>query len=218
VILRELSFRCSWPSALTPSHPGTGPRPSAAPGAVLLQEDSDLGSSILKALETPPISSSPAEVHSVDEFGQSPLVGHGPFRRRNLQGFDARGAAGRRSSGAPGGGRRHDPVAASSALSALRRRHPDRAEQTCSPAIRPRRLSRSGAHLRATTPRARAAQHRPRPGRHHPDHDMLIFTALSVTREVERGTMENLLSMRSSRSRLMSQIVLRAGPASSRRR
>ena len=88
-----------------------------------------------------------------------------------------------------------DPVAAGSALGALGQRGADRAR------ARPRH---SGHH--------RAAVRDPHHARYNPagltqlnivpglvgtilTMTMLIFTALSVTREIERGTMENLLSM-----------------------
>ena len=89
-----------------------------------------------------------------------------------------------------------DPVAAGSALGALGADRADRAAQ------RPRR-ARTPARRRSRSARTRATI---RPARRSLNivpglvgtiltMTMLIFTALSVTREIERGTMESLLSM-----------------------
>ena len=89
-----------------------------------------------------------------------------------------------------------DPVATGSAMGALNQRGAHRAPaRPRDPRRSPRRCSRS-ASTRATTRRARA-QLNIVPGLMGTilTLTMLIFTALSVTREIERGTMESLLAM-----------------------
>src|SRR6201746_1023199 len=128
------------------------------PTAVLLQEESDLARSILKALENTAYFRFTREVHDVAEFDNLLLSGKVLFGVEIPRGFER----------------------------AVRRGD---------------RPARRGA---AAAPAAGAAGPRPRcPGRHiGPGRagpiltgPMLIFTALWVPPEIERGTMESLLSM-----------------------
>src|SRR5256884_1646265 len=143
--------------------------PRHLPTAVLLQEDSDLARSILKALENTAYFRFTREVHDVDEF-DSVAVGQGAVWRGDSARLRARSKA-RRSSGAVGCGRRDRsgggrlrtvgawhgdadcvgarPVHRRSAIIAVRDPHP------C--ALQP------GGVV--------AAEHRARAGRHHSDHD-----------------------------------------------
>ena len=78
--------------------------PRHLPTAVLLQEDTDLGRSILKALENTAYFHFVREVHDVDEFDDLLLSGKVLFGVEIPARLRARGAA-RRSSGAAGCGR-----------------------------------------------------------------------------------------------------------------
>src|SRR5262249_34683386 len=101
----------------------------------------------------------------------------------------------RRPSRAPGRRRRNRPGGRRLGHGRARHVGSDRAP------ARPRRPGRRSAAVRDPHPRPlqpgvqHVVQYRAGPGRPHSDHDMLIFTALSVTREIERGTMESLLAM-----------------------
>ena len=101
---------------------------------------------------------------------QSPAVGQGAVRRRNSARLRARGAA-RRPSGAAGRGRRHRSGRGGLGAVGARRHRADRAAHDL--------LHRRSAVAAVRDPRpcplqpggVVAAQHRARPGRHHPDHD-----------------------------------------------
>ena len=67
--------------------------PHNLPTAVLLQEDTDLGRSILKALENTAYFRFTREVHNVRGIRRSPEIGQGAVRRRNPARLRARGAA-----------------------------------------------------------------------------------------------------------------------------
>ena len=144
--------------------------PRNLPTAVLLQEDSDLGRSILKALENTAYFRFTREVHDVAGIRRSPEIRQGAVRRRNPARLRARGAA-RRSSGAAGRGRRHRSGRGVGRAGIALRRGADRA--------RARPLHRRSAVDAVRDPgacalqsgRVLAAQHRAGPGRHHPDHD-----------------------------------------------
>ena len=169
--------------------------PRNLPTAVLLQESSDVGRSILKALENTKYFKVTRQVARRGRVRPRAGVRRGAVRDRDPGELRARAAA-RRPAGAAGRRRRHrsggDRLGARRAQqivqTALRN---DRAH----PRQRPRRRSRS-APTPATTRRHRR-QLNIVPGLIGTilTLTMLIFTALSVTREIERGTMESLLSM-----------------------
>ena len=75
--------------------------PRHLPTAVLLQETSDLGRSILKALQNTAYFEFTRAMRDEAEFDQAAGFRHGSVRHRDTGGFRARGAA-RRSSGAAG--------------------------------------------------------------------------------------------------------------------
>lgn len=168
--------------------------PRHLPTAVLLQEDSDLGRSILKALENTAYFKFTREVHSVAEFDDLLLSGRVLFGVEIPRGFER---AVRRGDKPPilVAADATDPVAAGSALSAL--------GQIVQTALMHDRVGGDPANppfeIRAHARYNPAASSRLNivPGLVGTilTMTMLIFTALSVTREIERGTMENLLSM-----------------------
>ena len=168
--------------------------PRNLPTAVLLQEQSDLGRTILRALENTRYFKITYQVHDEAEFDQLLASGTVLFAIEIPRGFER---AVRRGD-TPAilvAADATDPVAASSALSAL--------NTIVTSALRyDRALPDSPAPLFELRTHAR----------YNPAGDtslnivpglvgtiltmtMLIFTALSVTREVERGTLESLLSM-----------------------
>ena len=169
--------------------------PRNLPTAVLLQETSDVGRSILEALKNTRYFTITHQVSRRGGIRPAARVGQGAVRRRDSARLRARAAA-RRPAGAAGRGGR---------------------DRSGGVGLRARRAER---HCRR--PRCRTSARCPRPGkppfeiRTHARYNpaavtslnivpglvgtiltmtMLIFTALSVTREIERGTMESLLSM-----------------------
>jgi len=168
--------------------------PHHMPAAVLLQEDSDLGRSVVKAMENTAFFEFTYLVKTEAEFDDLLQSGKVLFGVEIPRGFER----GVRRGDQPAilvAADATDPVAASSALAAL--------TQLAQTAL---------AHdLNAGTPAAPPFEVRTH-ARYNPAASsrlnivpglvgailtmtMLIFTALSVTREVERGTMESLLSM-----------------------
>jgi ABC-2 type transport system permease protein len=168
--------------------------PRNLPTAVLLQEQSDLGRTILRALENTRYFKITHQVHDEAEFDQLLASGTVLFAIEIPRGFER---AVRRGD-TPAilvAADATDPVASGSALSAL--------NGIVTSALRyDRALPDSPAPLFELRTHAR----------YNPAGDtslnivpglvgtiltmtMLIFTALSVTREVERGTLESLLSM-----------------------
>ena len=169
--------------------------PRNLPTAVLLQEDSDLARSVLKAIENTAYFRFTREVHSVAEFDDLLQSGKVSVRRRNPARFRARGAA-RRSPGAAGGsgcdrsGRRRARRSARSAPSCR-----PRWSTTSMPAMRRRCAFEIRTHARYNPAASSRLNIVPGLVGTILTMTMLIFTALSVTREIERGTMESLLSM-----------------------
>ena len=168
--------------------------PRHLPTAVLLQEDSDLARSILKALENTAYFRFTREVHDVDEFDnllQSGKVLFGVEIPRSFERAVRRGDRPALLVAADA----TDPVAAGSALSAL-----GMVMQTAlahdlftgDPPSLPFEIRTHARYNPAASSRLNIV-----PGLVGTilTMTMLIFTALSVTREIERGTMENLLSM-----------------------
>ena len=171
--------------------------PRHLPTAVLLQEQSDLGRSILAALQNTALFQGHARRRTTKPRSTSCWrSGKVLFGDRNPGEFRARAcgaATGRRMLVAADA---TDPVAAGSALGAL-----DRIVQTA--LAHDRGVPESARRRRSRSARTRATI---RPARRQLNivpglvgtiltMTMLIFTALSVTREIERGTMESLLSM-----------------------
>ena len=168
--------------------------PRNLPTAVLLQEDSDLARSVLKALQNTAYFHFTREVHDVTEFDNLLLSGKVLFGVEIPRGFER---AVRRGDD-PAllvAADATDPVAAGSALSALgvivqtALAHDLFVGDAASPPFE----IRVHAHYNpASSSRLNIV-----PGLVGTilTMTMLIFTALSVTREIERGTMENLLSM-----------------------
>jgi ABC-2 type transport system permease protein len=168
--------------------------PRDLPTAVLLQENSDVGRSILKALENTRYFKVTRVVRNEAEFDQLLQSGTVLFAIEVPANFERALRRGDRPSLLVAADAT-DPVASGSALGAL-----GQVVQTA--------LVNDRAIPDATGPAFEIRQH----ARYNPAAvsqlnivpgllgviltlTMLIFTALSVTRETERGTMENLLSM-----------------------
>src|SRR6187399_778336 len=168
--------------------------PRHLPTAVLLQENSDLGRSILAALKNTDyfrVTERPRSEAELDEMLASGKILFGIEIPRNFERSVRRGDKPAMLIVADA----TDPVAASAAVSAL-----GQVVQTA--------LSHDRGLPDVGTPAFEIRTHQ----RYNPagltqlnivpglvgtilTMTMLIFTALSVTREIERGTMENLLSM-----------------------
>jgi ABC-2 type transport system permease protein len=168
--------------------------PRHLPTAVLLQENSDLGRSILKALQNTSYFRFVREVHTEKEFDDLLESGTVLFGVEIPRGFERAVRRGDKPALLVAADAT-DPVAAGSALGALGQliqsalAHDLFAGDPPSPPFEIR------AHARYNP----AAESRLNivPGLVGTilTMTMLIFTALSVTREIERGTMENLLAM-----------------------
>lgn len=169
-------------------------QPRGMPTAVLLQETSDVGRSILMALENTKFFKITHQVRDEAEFDRLLASGEVLFAIEIPRGFERALRRGERPALLIAADAT-DPVATSSAMGAL-----GNVVQT---ALRNDRAIPEGG-----SPPFEIRQH----ARYNPAASsqlnivpglmgtiltltMLIFTALSVTREVERGTMENLLSM-----------------------
>lgn len=168
--------------------------PRNLPTAVLLQENTDLGRTILKALENTRYFKVTHQVANEAEFDQLIRSGKVLFGIEIPQGFERA----LRRGGKPAilvAADATDPVAAGSALGALGQ------------------IARTALQNERAVPQVEGAAFEVRQhARYNPAADtalnivpglvgtiltmtMLIFTAMAVTREVERGTMENLLSL-----------------------
>jgi len=168
--------------------------PRHMPAAVLLQEDTDLGRSLVKAMENTAFFDFTYLVKTEDEFDDLLQSGKVLFGVEIPRGFER----GVRRGDQPAilvAADATDPVAASSALAALAQ-----FAQTAlahdlnvgAPAAPPFEVRVHARYNPAASSRLNIV-----PGLVGAilTMTMLIFTALSVTREVERGTMESLLSM-----------------------
>ncbi|QWG15143.1 ABC transporter permease [Bradyrhizobium sediminis] len=168
--------------------------PRNLPTAVLLQEDSDLARSILKALENTAYFRFTREVHDVAEFDNLLLSGKVLFGVEIPRGFERAVRRGDHPALLVAADAT-DPVAAGSAMSAL-----NMVVQTAlqhdlhigDPSLPPFEIRTHARYNPAASSRLNIV-----PGLVGTilTMTMLIFTALSVTRETERGTMESLLSM-----------------------
>ena len=168
--------------------------PRDLPTAVLLQENSDVGRVILKALENSRYFKVTRQVRDEAEFDEELQSGNALFGIEIPAEFERALRRGDRPALLVAADAT-DPVASGSALGAL-----GQIVQTA--------LANEHAIPDSTAPPFEIRPH----ARYNPGQvsalnivpgllgtiltlTMLIFTALSVTREVERGTMENLLSM-----------------------
>jgi ABC-2 type transport system permease protein len=168
--------------------------PRHLPTAVLLQEDSDLGRSILKAMENTSYFAFTHEVHTVAEFDALLLSGKVLFGVEIPRGFERAVRRGDRPALLVAADAT-DPVAAGSALGALGTLMQMALQHDLfvgDPATLPFEIRAHARYNPAASSRLNIV-----PGLVGTilTMTMLIFTALSVTREIERGTMENLLSM-----------------------
>src|SRR3974390_2226785 len=168
--------------------------PRNLPTAVLLQEDSDLGRSILKALENTAYFHFVREVHDVDEFDNLLKSGKVLFGVEIPRGFERAVRRGDRPALLVAADAT-DPVAASSALSSLGVVVQTALEHDLFVGDPPSLPFEIRAHARYNPAAASRLNIVPGLVGTILTMTMLIFTALSVTREIERGTMETLLSM-----------------------
>ena len=168
--------------------------PRHLPTAVLVQEDSDLGRSILKAMENTAYFRFTREVHDVAEFDELLKSGKVLFGVEIPRGFERAVRRGDKPALLVAADAT-DPVAAGSALGALGTLVQTALEHDLRTGDRPEMPFEIRTHARYNP----AAESRLNivPGLVGTilTMTMLIFTALSVTREIERGTMESLLSM-----------------------
>jgi ABC-2 type transport system permease protein len=168
--------------------------PRHLPTAVLLQEDSDLGRSILKALENTSYFHFVREVHDVKEFDDLLLSGKVLFGVEIPRGFERAVRRGDHPALLVAADAT-DPVAASSALSALGAITQTALEHDLFAGDPPSMPFEIRAHARYNPAASSRLNIVPGLVGTILTMTMLIFTALSVTREIERGTMESLLSM-----------------------
>jgi len=168
--------------------------PRDLPTAVLLQESSDVGRSILKAFENTKYFKITRQVHDEAEFDRVLAAGEVLFAIEIPRNFERSVRRGEKPAILVAADAT-DPVASGSALAAL-------AQLVQTALAHDRGLPDSGTPLFEVRTHARynpaaATQLNIVPGLVGTilTMTMLIFTALSVTREIERGTMEALLSM-----------------------
>jgi ABC-2 type transport system permease protein len=168
--------------------------PHNLPTAVLLQEDSDLGRSILKAMENTAYFRFTREVGTVEEFDDLLDSGKVLFGVEIPRGFERAVRRGDRPALLVAADAT-DPVAAGAGLGALGTLVQTALAHdlfTGDPPAMPFEIRAHARYNPAASSRLNIV-----PGLVGTilTMTMLIFTALSVTRETERGTMESLLSM-----------------------
>lgn len=168
--------------------------PRHLPTAVLLQEDSDLGRSILKAIQNTAYFRFTQEVHTVAEFDQLLESGKVLFGVEIPRGFERGVRRGDRPALLVAADAT-DPVAAGSALAALGQLVQTALKNDLNVGDPPAMPFEIRTHARYNPAAASRLNIVPGLVGTILTMTMLIFTALSVTREIERGTMENLLSM-----------------------
>jgi ABC-2 type transport system permease protein len=168
--------------------------PHNLPAAVLLQEDTDLGRSILKALQNTAYFRFVQKVHTVEEFDNLLLSGKVLFGVEIPRGFERAVRRGDHPALLVAADAT-DPIAASSALSSLSVVVQTALQHDLFAGDPPSLPFEIRAHARYNP--AASSRFNIVPGLVGTilTMTMLIFTALSVTREIERGTMESLLSM-----------------------
>ena len=176
--------------------------PRNLPTAVLLQENSDLGRSVLKALENTSYFRFTREVHSVEEFDDLLLSGKVLFGVEIPRGFERAVRRGDHPALLVAADAT-DPVAAGSALSALGVIVQTALQHDLFTGDPPTMPFEIRAHARYNPAGSSRLNIVPGLVGTILTMTMLIFTALSVTREIERGTMENLLSMPISPTEVM---------------
>lgn len=168
--------------------------PRHLPSAVLLQEDSDLARSILKALENTAYFRFLYEVHDVDDFDNLLKSGKVLFGVEIPRGFERAVRRGDKPALLVAADAT-DPVAASSAIGSLGMVVQTALKHDLYIGDPPEMPFEIRAHARYNPAAASSLNIVPGLVGTILTMTMLIFTALSVTREVERGTMESLLSM-----------------------
>src|SRR3982750_2649705 len=168
--------------------------PRNLPTAVLLQEDSDLARSILKAIENTAYFHFTREVHTVAEFDDLLQSGKVLFGVEIPRGFERAVRRGDRPALLVAADAT-DPVAASAAIGSLGMVVQTALKHDLYIGNPPEMPFEIRAHARYNPAAASSLNIVPGLAGTILTMTMLIFTALSVTREVERGTMESLLSM-----------------------
>ena len=168
--------------------------PHNLPTAVLLQEESDLGRSILKAMENTAYFRFTHEVHTVAEFDDLLKSGKVLFGVEIPRGFERSVRRGDRPALLVAADAT-DPVAASAAIGSLGMVVQTALKHDLYIGDPPEMPFEIRAHARYNPAAASSLNIVPGLVGTILTMTMLIFTALSVTREVERGTMESLLSM-----------------------
>lgn len=168
--------------------------PHNLPSAVLLQEDSDLGRSVLKALENTAYFRFLYEVHDVDDFDNLLKSGKVLFGVEIPRGFERAVRRGDKPALLVAADAT-DPVAASAALGSLGMIVQTALKHDLYIGDPPDMPFEIRAHARYNPAAVSSLNIVPGLVGTILTMTMLIFTALSVTREVERGTMESLLSM-----------------------
>src|SRR4030088_2285739 len=168
--------------------------PHNLPAAVLMQEDSDLARSILKALENTAYFRFTHEVHTVAEFDALLLSGKVLFGVEIPRGFERAVRRGDHPALLVAADAT-DPVAAGSALGALGMVVQTAREHDLLAGDPPSLPFETRGHARYNPAGSSRLNIVPGLVGTILTMTMLIFTALSVTREIERGTLESLLSM-----------------------
>ena len=168
--------------------------PRNLPSAVLLQEDSDLARSILKAMENTAYFRFVREVHSVEEFDDLLQSGKVLFGVEIPRGFERAVRRGDKPALLVAADAT-DPVAAGSALGALGPLVQTALAHDLHAGDAPTMPFEIRTHARYNPAASSRLNIVPGLVGTILTMTMLIFTALSVTREIERGTMESLLSM-----------------------
>jgi len=168
--------------------------PHHLPSAVLLQEDSDLARSILKALENTAYFRFLYKVHDVEDFDNLLKSGKVLFGVEIPRGFERAVRRGDRPALLVAADAT-DPVAASAAIGSLGMIVQTALKHDLYIGDPPEMPFEIRAHARYNPAASSSLNIVPGLVGTILTMTMLIFTALSVTREVERGTMESLLSM-----------------------
>src|ERR1700712_4277566 len=168
--------------------------PRNLPTAVLLQEDSDLGRSILKAMENTAYFRFTHEVHTVAEFDDLLQSGKVLFGVEIPRGFERAVRRGDRPALLVAADAT-DPTAAGSALGTLNGIVQTALAHDLQAGDPPSTPFEIRAHSRYNPAASSRLNIVPGLVGTILTMTMLVFTALSVTREIERGTMETLLSM-----------------------
>src|SRR5690349_7749092 len=168
--------------------------PRHLPTAVLVQEDSDLARSVLKAMENTSYFRFTREVHDVAEFDDLLKSGKVLFGVEIPRGFERMVRRGDKPALLVAADAT-DPVAAGSALGTLGALVQTALAHDLHIGDPPEMPLEIRAHARYNPAASSRLNIVPGLVGTILTMTMLIFTALSVTREVERGTMESLLSM-----------------------